>query len=191
MQIGIFSGSFDPIHVGHTIVADYICQNYNLNEIWFSVSPQNPLKDADKISPLTNRVEMLCEAISSDSRFKYTDIETTLPTPSYTIDTLTKLSQQYPQHTFTLLIGSDNWVSFKKWRNYNKILDNYNIIIYPRIGYNIDTTTTLPPTVKVSNAPQIEVSSTYIRNEVKKGKPMNYYIHPNVDRYIKTHNLYR
>ena len=135
MKIGIFSGSFNPIHTGHLIIANYLCEFEKLDEIWFVVSPQNPLKSKRDLLSDIHRITMVKKAIRGNRKFKYCDIEFSLPLPSYTVRTLKTLKEKYPENEFHLIIGSDNWLIFDRWKDYQEILDNYPIFIYPRLGY--------------------------------------------------------
>ena len=138
MEIGFFGGSFNPIHIGHLIIAEHICNNAGLDELWISVTPKNPLKVDSSLLDEKHRVEMVKRAIERFDKIKYCDIELYLPIPSFTADTLRKLCLLYPEHNFSLIIGADNWLLFDKWREYDFILKNFKIIVYPRPGYDID-----------------------------------------------------
>lgn len=190
MNIGIFSGSFDPIHIGHMIIAEHMCEFAGMDEIWFSVSPQNPLKSADGISDISHRVAMLKIAIGNDSRMKYCDIETKLPVPSYSADMLDALKKQYPQHSFSLIIGGDNWNIFDKWYKHDYIIDKFGILIFPRLKCILKP---IPENKNITlcKAPELEISSTYIRKYVKNGKQLNYCVPTGVMDYIIDNRLYR
>lgn len=190
MKIGVFSGSFDPIHVGHMIIAEHMCEFAGMDEIWFSVSPQNPLKSAGGISDLKHRIAMLELAIRNDCRMKYCDIETHLPVPSYTADMLDALTAKYPQHSFYLIIGGDNWNIFDKWYKHEYIMENFGILVFPRPGCVMKP---FPKGMDISfcNAPEMEISSTYIRGHVKGGKRLNYCVPPGVMDYIINNGLYK
>ncbi|WP_455497464.1 nicotinate (nicotinamide) nucleotide adenylyltransferase [Coprobacter sp.] len=193
MKIGIFSGSFNPIHIGHLIIANYLCEFEGLDEIWFIVSPQNPLKSKDSLMNDIHRVVMVKEAIRENRKFKFCDIEFSLPLPSYTIQTLKALEEKYPQNEFYLIIGSDNWLIFDHWKDYKEILKNYPVLIYPRFGYEIKTNRINLPgkNVRVTKSPVIDISSTFIREGISKGKNMNYYMPSNVYQYILSKALYQ
>ncbi len=192
MKIGVFSGSFNPIHTGHLIIANYLCEFEGLDEIWFIVSPQNPSKSRDSLLDDSHRIAMVKKAIQGNRKFKYCDIESTLPLPSYTIRTLNTLSENYPQNEFCLIIGADNWLIFDRWKDYQKILDNYSIYIYPRLGYEIDPKRSLTgKNIQITRSPIIEISSTFIREGISKGKNMNYYMPSSVYRYILSNTLYQ
>ena len=190
-QVGIFSGSFNPIHVGHMILANYMQQFTYLDEVWIVVTPQNPLK---KLSELLNddlRLAMTKLAIDNYDNLKVCDIEFKMPIPSYTIDTLHQLSSQYPDYEFTLIIGGDNWEYFDKWKDYQTILREYKIIIYPRLGETIEIEEQYKDTVKLVTAPIVEVSSTFIRNNLREGKEMRAFVPEKVYDYILNDNLYK
>ena len=190
-QVGIFSGSFNPIHVGHMILANYMQQFTYLDEVWIVVTPQNPLK---KLSELLNddlRLAMTKLAIDNYDNLKVCDLEFKMPIPSYTIDTLHQLSSQYPDYEFTLIIGGDNWEYFDKWKDYQTILREYKIIIYPRLGETIEIEEQYKDTVKLVTAPIVEVSSTFIRNNLREGKEMRAFVTEKVYDYILNDNLYK
>ena len=190
-ETGIYGGSFNPIHRGHVELAERLCRDEGLDELWFMVSPQNPFK---KSSPdLLNeniRLELARMAVREHPCLKVSDFEFRLPRPSYTADTLAALRQAYPDRLFTLVIGADNWLSFNRWKDYNKIIEEYPIYIYPRRGYDIDERS-LPANVKLCHAPIIEISSTQIRQGISEGKNMNYFIPRPVYDYIINHGLYK
>ena len=190
-ETGIYGGSFNPIHRGHVELAERLCRDEGLDELWFMVSPQNPFK---KSSPdLLNeniRLELARMAVREHPSLKVSDFEFRLPRPSYTADTLAALRQAYPDRLFTLVIGADNWLSFNRWKDYNKIIEEYPIYIYPRRGYDIDKRS-LPANVKLCHAPIIEISSTQIRQGISEGKNMNYFIPRPVYDYIINHGLYK
>lgn len=192
MKIGIFSGSFNPVHTGHLIIANYLCEFEDLDEIWFVVSPQNPIKLRSSLLTDSHRVAMVKEAIRENRKFKYCDIEFSLPAPSYTVRTLRTLREKYPEHEFCLIIGADNWLIFDRWRDYQEILDNHSIFIYPRLGYKIDPDRSLHgKSIQITQSPIIEISSTFIRKGIAEGKNMNYYVPSNVYRYIVSNRLYQ
>ncbi len=190
IKTGIFSGSFNPIHIGHLALANYLIEYEGLDELWFIVTPQNPLKPKCMLLDDKTRIEMVKLAIEDYPRFRINDIESRLPQPNYTVRTLEALSGEYTDREFHLIIGADNWEIFDKWAEYEKIKNNYNIIVYPRLGHNIviaDSETR----VKATNAPLIEVSSTFIRQSVAQNKDVRFFTPASVYKYISDNKLYR
>lgn len=190
IKTGILSGSFNPIHTGHLILAQYMTQYEDLDEIWFVVSPHNPLKDQNDLTDENLRLEMTRLAVEGFPAFKCCDIEYTLPTPSYTVHTLNELKKKHPEREFTLIIGADNWLIFDKWKDYKEILSSTPILIYPRTGYPIKEKISYPD-IKLTSAPCIEISSTFIRNAIRENKNMNFFLPENVYKYILCNNLYK
>lgn len=184
MNIGIFSGSFNPIHVGHLALANYLCEFEGLDELWFLVTPRNPFKVGQELLPDALRLELVRVAISGYPRFRASDFEFRLSQPSYTIHTLDKLKEAYPQHTFHLIIGSDNWHSFFRWYQSDRLLSENSILVYPRPGYPVDTSS-LPSTVRLVSSPVLEISSTFIRQALSEGRDIRYFLHPQVYRILK------
>ena len=192
MRIGIFGGSFDPIHTGHAIVAQYIISSGAVDRLWFMVSPVNPLK-ADKVRQVadTDRLRMV-EMVSRPMEGVETSaFEFSMPKPSYTIDTLNALQEKFPNDEFCLIIGGDNWEVFGKWRNSKEILDKYHVLVYPRLGYKVDIPNELKDRVTLIDAPVIELSSTQIRERLSKGQSVRYYVPDKVLDYIERKHLYR
>lgn len=191
MKIGIFGGSFNPIHTGHAIIAHHVISSGAVDRLWLMVSPINPLKvgqeaqvsDADRL----RMVEMVSRPLEGVETSAF---EFTMPRPSYTIDTLNALSVKFPDDEFYLIIGSDNWQVFEKWRNSEEILSKYHVLIYPRLGYEISIPAELHARVQLIDAPVIELSSTQIRERLASGKSVRYYVPDDVNDYITRHNLY-
>lgn len=181
-------GSFNPVHIGHMMVASYIAQTAQLDEVWLSLSPANPLKQRDDSTTDAQRLDMLRIAVAGTTGIDVTDTELTLPHPSYTLPLLDTLAQRHPDTDFRLIIGSDNWLVFDKWRDPERILADYGVIIYPRPGYDI--TLPLPPRAQLVNAPTVDMSSTFVRQAIKNGLDMNYFLPAGVYKYIQEHNLY-
>lgn len=189
IRIGIFGGTFNPIHLGHLALANYLCEENWVDELWFLITPQNPFKQEQTLLDNHLRMKMVEAAIADYPRFKASDFEFTLPRPSYTVTTLQKLSETYPDREFVLIIGADNWAAFDKWKSPEEILRNHRILVYPRPGYEINPHE-LPAQVKAVNTPLLEISSTFIRESIASGKDIRYFLHPEVYRFIKQHQLY-
>lgn len=190
MKIGLFSGSFDPIHTGHAIVANYISQYCGLDKVWVMPSPLNPLKVGTSPAEPSDRVKM-CELVARKCHnVEVSQVELSLPLPSYTWRTLCHLREKYPEHEFHLIIGSDNWQAFHRWRNYEDILREFSIIIYPRPGYECEDKG-LPDGVSLlKDPPQTLISSTFIREAAKEKRNLNYFLDADVIDYIKSRKLY-
>lgn len=189
IRTGIFGGTFNPIHLGHLALANYLCEENWVDELWFLITPQNPFKQEQALLDNHLRMKMVEAAIADYPRFKASDFEFTLPRPSYTVTTLQKLSETYPDREFVLIIGADNWAAFDKWKSPEEILRNHRILVYPRPGYEINPHE-LPAQVKAVNTPLLEISSTFIRESIASGKDIRYFLHPEVYRFIKQHQLY-
>lgn len=180
IKTGIFGGSYNPIHIGHLALANYLCEYGKLDELWFMVSPQNPFKANS--TDLWNddlRLELVRLAVEDYPKFHASDFEFHLPRPSYMVNTLQKLREAYPDREFILIIGADNWTSFPHWKDANIIMAHHKLMVYPRPGYEIDEST-LPSQVQLVNTPLLEVSSTFIRESLKQGKDIRYFLHPKV-----------
>ena len=183
-KIGIFSGSFNPIHIGHLALANYLCEYAGLDEIWFIVSPQNPLKTQDELWSDELRLQLVGLSISDYPRFQVSDFECHLPRPSYSVHTLEKLREAYPEREFHFIIGSDNWARFDRWYQSERIIKENQIIIYPRPGFPVNEEE-LPETVRLVHSPVFEISSTFIREALDAGKDVRYFLHPKVWEAIK------
>ena len=170
IKTGIFSGSFNPVHIGHVALANYLCEFAGFDEIWFVVTPNNPLKDASSLIDDRLRLEMVKIAIAGYPKFRASDVEFLLPKPSYTITTLRTLKKEHPERDFKLIIGSDNWLIFPRWKEADAILNEFGIIIYPREGYECDSLAALPHGATFVDAPIFDVSSTFIREALSAGK---------------------
>ena len=177
MKIGIFPGSFNPVHVGHLAIANYLAEYQDYDQIWFLITPENPLKKRQDLLDQEFRLELLKEAVGEYDKFVVSTVEWSLPQPSYTINTLQKLRVSYPDNTFELIIGSDNWATFHRWKDYQVILKNFKVFIYPRRGS--DRITLFHPNASLcKEAPKIEMSSTAIRNAIAFKKDMRFYMVP-------------
>ena len=171
-SIGIFGGSFNPIHNGHIALAKAFLEKENLDEVWFMVSPQNPFKVDQQLLADHLRLKLVSKAINYNPRFKASDYEFHLPKPSYTWNTLQHLTHDFPRYRFTILIGGDNWDAFNRWYHAEDILANYKLVVYPRRAQNLDNTS-LPTNVSLLQTPLIDISSTTIRNRIKSGEDIN------------------
>jgi nicotinate-nucleotide adenylyltransferase len=189
-KIGLFFGSFNPIHIGHLIIANYMANHTDLSEVWLMVSPHNPLKKKDGLANMYDRLEMVNLALADAENIKSSDFEFRLKQPSYTIDTLTHLKERYPKKEFVLIMGSDNLVSLKKWKNYEIILRDYEIFIYPRPNY-YDETMVDHPSITVTQTPLMELSSTFIRKSIAENKNVKYFLPDAVIDFIEKKGLYR
>ncbi len=196
MKTGLYFGSFNPIHIGHMAIANYLIEFTNLQQIWFVVSPHNPLKEKTSLLNDYQRLEMVHRAINDDPRFQASNIEFSMPKPSYTIDTLTYLKEKYPHKEFSLIMGSDNLYYIHKWKNFTKLIKDYKIIVYPRPGYPMDreklqVLIDYKEQFEEVNAPLMEISSSFIRNAIKAGKNISHFLPENVFNYIDEMNFYK
>ena len=190
MQIGLFFGSFNPIHIGHLIIANYIIENTDLDELWFVVSPQNPLKSKKSLLHDHDRYDMVDFAIKNYSKMRVSDVEFSMPRPSYTIDTLIYLQEKYPKYTFSLIMGEDNLYSLPKWKNHDILVENYSMFVYPRIS-KIEGEVMTHKNIKQVKAPMIELSATEIRKMIKENKNIRPMLPPEVFEYIDKMGFYR
>lgn len=190
MRIGLFFGSFNPIHVGHMVLGNYMVSFTDLEQVWFVVSPHNPLKEKSSLLHQNQRLHMVNLAIGDHPNLKSSNIEFSLPQPSYTINTLVHLKEKFPNHEFSLIMGADNLQSFHKWKNYEEILKHYSLYVYPRPGYEGGEWMNHPK-VKITDAPLIEISSTFIRNAIKNKKDVSFFVPPTVWQYIDEMSFYK
>jgi nicotinate-nucleotide adenylyltransferase len=189
MKVGLFFGSFNPIHIGHLILANFMAENTDLDEVWLIVSPQNPFKKNKQLLHEFDRYEMVRLALDDNLKLKVSDVEFQLPRPSYTVDTLTFLAEKYPSHQFVLIIGEDNLPSFPKWKNYEKILEYFDLYVYPRQGTE-KSTLAQHPKITFVDAPLLDISATFIRKQVKEGKSLRYLLPEIVEQYIVRKEFY-
>lgn len=189
LKVGLYFGSFNPVHMGHLIIANYMVEFTDIDRLWFVVSPQNPLKMKSSLLKDYDRLEMMHLAVGNDPRFRVSDEEFRLPKPSYTIDTLTHLSNQFPNYEFRLIIGSDNLEKFHLWKDYQTIAERYKIMVYPRPGSDKNSIA-LFPDITIAEAPLLEISSTFIRESIAAGKDMRYFVPPKVWEYIRKMKFY-
>jgi nicotinate-nucleotide adenylyltransferase len=189
MKTGLYFGSFNPIHIGHLIIANFILNETDIEKIWFIVSPQNPFKQNDTLLNEYDRLHLVRMALQDDIRLKASDIEFKLTKPSYTSNTLIHLSEKYPENNFTIIMGSDSFQNIRNWKNFETILNNYQICIYKREGF--ESINTSGANSIVIDSPLIEISSTQIRNYIKQGKSIRYLVPENVREEIETRHFYK
>jgi nicotinate-nucleotide adenylyltransferase len=190
MKTGLYFGSFNPIHNGHLAIANYMREFTDLDEVWFIVSPQNPFKSKQSLLKDYQRLEMVELAIDDAPGFRASNIEFHLPKPSYTVDTLAYLYDKYPEKEFVLIMGSDNLVNFHKWKNFNEILRYHKIYVYPRPNSPI-TNLHNHPSVTITEAPLMEISSSFIRNAIKQNKDIRFYLPHKVWEFIEEMHFYK
>lgn len=189
MKIGLFFGSFNPIHIGHLVIAETMATDTDIDRVWFVVSPQNPFKKNNSLLHEFDRLTMVERAIADNFKLQASDIEFNMPKPSYTIDTLTVLADKYPEHEFVLIMGEDNLVQFKNWKNYEKILKYFNIYVYPRpntAAHDFEN----HPKVKFVQAPLLDISATYIRKRLAERKEIKYLVTEPVEALIRLKKFY-
>ena len=190
-RVGLLGGSFNPVHIGHTMLASYMAQFTDLDEVWLVVSPLNPIKlHPEHLIDDSLRLRMLELAIGNDPRLKACDVELSMPRPSFSIDTLTLLSQRHPDCRFKWIMGSDNWHVISQWKAADTIISDYGVIIYPRPGYDVDASG-LPDGVELVNAPTIDISSSFIRKSILSHHDMNFFLPCGVYEFITNNRLYQ
>ncbi len=191
-KIGLYFGSFNPIHVGHLIIADYFSQQNLFDKVWLVVSPHNPLKDPSDLASVDHRLEMARIATADHSALKVCDIETRLPSPSFTVNTMKALQEQYPEVQWSVIIGEDSLVHFDKWKDYQWLMETFSFFVFPRVlsdeERDIIKAKNFP--VQMVNAPLIEVSSTSIRQKLRSGTSIKYLVTNVVENYLSQHQLY-
>ncbi len=191
-KTGLFFGSFNPIHIGHLIIANHLVEHSDLDELWFVVTPHNPHKEKKSLLKDHHRLMMVRLAIENYPKLKVSTVEFDLPQPNYTINTLTVLKEKYPERSFYLLMGEDNLAGFKKWKNYESILDYHHIYVYPRLTKKeIPSEMKNHPHIHFIKAPVIEISATQIRKDIKEGKNVRPLLPPEVYKYIEEMNFYK
>jgi nicotinate-nucleotide adenylyltransferase len=189
MKIGLFFGSFNPIHMGHMIIANRMAEGSDLDKVWFIVSPQNPFKPSKGLLHEFDRYDMVRAAIFDNYKLEVSDIEFHLPKPSYTIHTLVHLREKHPEKQFKVIIGEDNLASFAKWKNYERILEDYGLYVYPRPNAQLSELKQ-HPNVTTVEAPLLDISATFIRNCIKKGESVRYLVPDPVEEMIRTKGFY-
>lgn len=189
-KIGLFFGSFNPVHTGHMVIANYMAIHSDLKQVWLVVSPHNPLKQKKSLARDYDRLHLVRLAIGDNTLLRASDIEFGLPKPSYTIDTLTYLKEKYPDKDFVLIMGGDNLGSLHKWKNYELLLRDYEIYVYQRPDYDLGELKD-HPSVRIFEAPQMQISSSFIRQCIKEGKSVEYLVPDRVLEYLRVSGLYR
>lgn len=190
MKIGLFFGTYNPIHVGHMVIANYMVEYTDLERLWIVVTPHNPFKEKKSMLADYQRLQLVKIAIEDDNRFRASDIEFNLPQPNYTIHTLTYLKEKHPEHEFVLVMGADNLTHFKKWKNYQEILDKYEIYVYPRVEGVFSDDLLAHPKVSFYQAPVIQISSSFIREAIEAKKDIRYYLPKDVYNYVREMHFY-
>jgi nicotinate-nucleotide adenylyltransferase len=189
MKVGLYFGSFNPIHIGHLIIANFVFNETDLTKIWFVVSPQNPFKQNNNLLNEFDRLHLVRLAIQDDNRMKASDVEFNLPKPSYTANTLTYLSEIKPDNTFSIIMGSDSFQNINNWKNYESIVRNYPFYIYKRPGFEIKET--FGADIKILTSPLLEISATQIRDNIKNKKSIRYLVPESVREEIESRQLYK
>ena len=193
MNIGLFFGSFNPIHVGHLIIANTMATTTDLDQVWFVVSPQNPFKKTKSLLHEFDRLDMVERAIADNSHLKATDVEFSMPKPSYTIDTLDRLREKFPQHTFRLIMGEDNLAQFANWKSPDRILAETGLYVYPRPSRepnNVLSPLLTDANVRVVNAPLLDISATFIREAIRTNRSIRYMVPDVVEEMITRKKFY-
>ena len=193
MKVGLFFGTFNPIHIGHMIIANYMVEFSDLEEIWFVVTPLSPFKQKTSLLDNHHRLAIANIAVENYSKLKTSDIEFNLPQPNYTINTLAYIEEKFPKNQFCLIMGEDNLKGFHKWKNNETILQNYELYVYPRISSKGETEYPLSnhPKIHKVNAPIVQISSTFIRKAIKEKKDISTMLPSNVWKYIDEMNFYK
>lgn len=189
-KIGLFFGSFNPIHVGHMIIANVMAEHTDLHKVWFVVSPQNPFKPAKALLHEFDRIDMVRAAVADNYKLEASDVEFHLPKPSYTIHTLVHLSEKFPGKEFKVIMGEDNLEQFRKWKNYQEILEQYGLYIYPRPRAT-ESDIKRHPHVKVIEAPLLDISATYIRECIRNNRSIRYLVPEPVEQMIRLKHFYK
>jgi len=189
MEVGLYFGSFNPIHIGHLIIASYARQTTDLNQVWLIVSPQNPLKPSGSLLNEYHRMNLVKLAIEDDINLRVSDVEFHLPKPSYTVHTLAYLKEKYPQHQFSIIMGSDSFSNLTKWKNYEYIVRHHKIYVFNRPGFPVNNA--IEANIEILEAPLLEISSTDIRTMIKKGLSVRYMLADKVMKEIEDSRYYQ
>jgi len=189
MKVGLFFGSFNPIHIGHLIIANHILNETSLQKIWFVVSPQNPFKPSSTLLNEYDRFHLVQKAVEENNNMRASDIEFSLPKPSYTVHTLAYLQEKYSAYTFNIIMGSDSFQNLNKWNNFETIIGNYSIIIFKRPGFEVENK--LNARIDILQAPLLEISATHIRELIKEGKSIKYLVPEKVEEEIIANRFFK
>jgi nicotinate-nucleotide adenylyltransferase len=189
MHIGLYFGSFNPIHIGHLIIASYARHTTDLQQVWLVLSPHNPLKPAKSLLNEYDRLHLVHIAIDNDPNLRVTDVEFKLTKPSFTVHTLAHLTEKYPQHKFSLIMGSDSFMNITHWKNYDYILKNHHLYIFRREGFNVENT--IGANLTVMDAPLLDISSTLIRKMIREAIPIRYLVPDAVAKEIEDSRYYK
>jgi nicotinate-nucleotide adenylyltransferase len=189
MHIGLYFGSFNPVHIGHLIVANHVVENSDVDKVWFVVSPHNPLKEEHSLLNEYHRLHLVELAIEDNSKFRASNVEFSLPKPSFTIDTLTYLTEKFPLETFSIIIGSDSFQNIHRWKNYRQLIDGYSFLVYKRPGFEV--TETHGAKLHLLDAPMLDISSTYIRRQIREKKSVRYLLPEPVFTYVAENRYYQ
>lgn len=190
LKTGLFFGSFNPVHIGHLIIANFMATQTPLDEVWMIVSPQNPLKPKKSLARDYDRLHLVQIAIEDNPQLRASDIEFGMPKPSYTVDTLTYLKEKYPSRDFTLIMGGDNLATLHKWKNFERLLAEHQIFVYQRPEYSLGELSA-HPNVHLFEAPMMHISASYIRNCLKHGRSVRYLVPEPVFQYLEKTPLYQ
>jgi nicotinate-nucleotide adenylyltransferase len=188
MHIGLFFGSFNPVHTGHLIIANHVVAHTDVDKVWFVVSPHNPLKDSHSLLNEYDRLYLVNLAIQDNPKFRASNVEFSLPKPSYTIDTLTYLTEKFPLEKFSIIMGADGFQNLRRWKNFERLVAQYSIIVYNREGFTIEEK--YGADVTILNSPLLQISSTFIRTQVKEKRSIKYLVPETVESYIETNKYY-
>jgi len=191
MKIGLFFGTYNPVHIGHMVIANYMVEFTDLEQVWMVVTPKNPFKQKESMLKDYDRLHLMRLAIGEDSRLRSSDIEFGLPQPNYTVTTLAYLKEKYVQHQFALIMGADNLNFFHKWRNHEVILENHELYVYPRLDANEGGKLRKHYKVNYVEAPIMKISSSFIRKAIAEGKNVSHYMPKAVAEYVDEMNFYR
>lgn len=190
MKIGLFFGSFNPIHIGHLVIADVMADQTDLDQVWFVVSPLNPFKSSSSLLHEFDRLKMVELAMADNYKFRASDVEFNMPRPSYTADTLAYISDKHSEHEFRLIIGEDNLLHFHKWKNYESILENYGLYVYPRPQVDQSKIKVSHDSIKYVDSPMLDISATFIRKSIRNNHSVQYLLPPSVVDYIRMKKFY-